>query len=312
MGDIEKQRSRSVSHVSGTFADEAEADVVLRKHDRTNTFPVFRFVFADPEQFCEREICQCGIAGQLNQPLLADLDGQIAALLFSANVAPDQGGTDDASLIVEHNRAVHLTGEAKASDFFSFEVGTRDGLANRNARGAPPVFGMLLGPADLRRSEGLMLFRGGGNNPAVAIDDDGARSSCANVNPEYVDRASSIADVAHARYWTRSLSHFVGHEEERAHFEAGVLRAEAAGVVLLLDVDDLFGGGDCLERDVVVVAILEYYETAADIFQEEIESEIAVSHRSDRVNGVGVAAANEIAEFLIDDVDLFAIVEFSG
>jgi len=46
MGDIEKQRSRSVSHVSGTFADEAEADVVLRKHDRTNTFPVFPVSFS--------------------------------------------------------------------------------------------------------------------------------------------------------------------------------------------------------------------------------------------------------------------------
>ncbi len=59
---------------------------------------------------------------------------------------------------------------------------------------------MLLGPTDLRRSEGLMLFRGGGDDPAVAIDDDGARSSGTNVNPEYVDRASSTADVAYPRY----------------------------------------------------------------------------------------------------------------
>ena len=256
MGHIEQQRSRSVSHVSGTFAREAEADVVLRKHDRTNTFPIFRFVLANPEQFCEREICQCGITGQLNQPLLADLDGQIVALLFSANVAPDQSGANDATLVIEHNGAVHLTGEAKASDFFSAQIGTRDDLSNRNARGAPPVSGMLLGPTDLRRSKGLMLFRGGSDDPAVAIDDDGARSSGTNVNPEYVNRASSTADVAYPRYWKRSLSHFVGHEEERAHFEAGVLRAEAAGVVLLFDVDDLFRSGDSFEGDVVIVAVL--------------------------------------------------------
>jgi hypothetical protein len=118
------------------------------------------------------------------------------ALLFSANVAPDQSGANDPTLLIEHNGAVHLTGEANANDFFSFEVGTRDDLANRDAGGAPPVFGMLLGPADLRRSEGLMLFRGGGDDPAVAIDDDGARSSGTNVNPEYVDRASSTAVVA--------------------------------------------------------------------------------------------------------------------
>ncbi len=256
MGHIEQQRSRGVSHVSGTFAGEAEPDVVLRKHDRTNTFPIFRFVLADPVQFHEREICQCGIAGQLNQPLLADLDGQIVALLFSTNVAPDQSGTDNASPLIQHNRAVHLTGEANASDFFSFEVGTRDYLANRDAGGAPPVFGMLLGPADLRRSKGLMLLRGGSDDPAVAIDNDGARSSGANVNPEYVDRASSTIVVAYTRYWKRSLSHFVGHEEERAHFEAGVLRAEAVGVVLLFDIDDLFRSGDSFQRDVVIVAVL--------------------------------------------------------
>src|SRR5260370_27884022 len=157
-----------------------------------------------------------------------------------------------------------------------------------------------------------MLFRGGSDDAAVASDDDSTRSAGANVHPEYVDRASSTADVAHPRYWKRSLSHFVGHEEERAHFEAGVLRAEAAGVVLLLDVDDLLGGGNSFERDVVVVAVLEYDETAADTLQQEIESEITVSHRSDRVNGVGVAAANEITELLIDDVDFLAIIEFSG
>jgi len=53
------------------------------------------------------------------------------------------------------------------------------------------------------------------------------------------------------------LSHFIGHEEEGTHFEAGVLRAKAAGIVLFLDVDDLLGGGDGFERNVVVVAILE-------------------------------------------------------
>jgi hypothetical protein len=86
---------------------------------------------------------------------------------------------------------VHLTGEANASDFFSVEIGARDGLTNRDAGGAPPVFGVLLGPADLWRSKGLVLFRSGGDDAAMAIDDDGTRSASTNVNAEYVDRASS-------------------------------------------------------------------------------------------------------------------------
>ncbi len=109
MGHIEKQSAGSVGHIRSAFAGEAEADVVLRKHDRTNTFPVFRFVFADPKQFCKREIRQRGIAGELNQTLLTDFGGQIVALLFSTNVTPDQRGPDDPTLLIEHNSAVHLT-----------------------------------------------------------------------------------------------------------------------------------------------------------------------------------------------------------
>jgi hypothetical protein len=109
-----------------------------------------------------------------------------------------------------------------------------------------------------------------------------------------------------------SLSHFVGHKEEWTHFEAGVLRAEAACIVLFLDVDDLLDSRDGFKGDIVVVAILEDDEAAANVFQEEIESEIAVGHGSDRVYGIGIAAADKITEFLVDDIDFPAIIEFGG
>ena len=198
MGHIEKQGAGSVGHVSGAFAGEAKADVVLRKHDGANKFPVCGFVLADPKQFGEREIGQCRIAGELNQPLVADFSGQIAALLFGTDVAPDQRGTNDASLLVQHDRAVHLTGQAGASDLFGAKVGTRDGLANCDAGSTPPVFRLLLCPADLRRSEGLMFFGGGGDHAAVAVDDEGARSSGTHVYSEYVNRASRRPPQARA------------------------------------------------------------------------------------------------------------------
>jgi len=85
---------------------------------------------------------------------------------------------------------VHLAGEADAGDIFGAKTRIRDGLANRDAEGTPPVFGVLLSPADLRRSEGLVLFGGGGDDAARAIDNDGARPSGTNVNPKYEDVAS--------------------------------------------------------------------------------------------------------------------------
>ncbi len=91
---------------------------------------------------------------------------------------------------------MHLAGEADAGDIFGAKIRIRDGLANRDAEGTPPVFGVLLGPADLRRSEGLVLFGGRREDTAGAIDDDGARPSGTNVYPKYEDVASSIAAAA--------------------------------------------------------------------------------------------------------------------
>src|SRR5437016_13446378 len=87
---------------------------------------------------------------------------------------------------------------------------------------------------------------------------------------------------------------------------------EAVSVVLFLDVDDFFGGGDSFKRNVVVVAVLEDHQAPADVFQEQIESEIAVGHGGDGVNGIGIAAADEIAKLLVDDIDFLAVVEFGG
>jgi hypothetical protein len=73
-------------------------------------------------------------------------------------------------VFVEQDGAVHLAGKADASNIFAAEIGARKRFANGEASGAPPVFGMLLGPADLRRGEGLMIRSGGGGNAAVAVD----------------------------------------------------------------------------------------------------------------------------------------------
>lgn len=184
MGDVEKQSAGSVGHVRGALAGKAEANIVLGKQDVADAFPVFGFVFADPQEFREREIRQRGIAGELNQALKAESSREVAALLIGADVAPDERGTNDASMVIKKHGAVHLAGEADTGDIFAGEIGIRERLANGEAGGAPPILGMLLGPADLRRGEGLVIGGGRRDDPAVAINYDGARAAGANVDPE--------------------------------------------------------------------------------------------------------------------------------
>jgi hypothetical protein len=189
MGYVEKQSARSVGHVRGALASEAESDVILGKQKVSNAVPVFGFVFSNPKNFGEGEIRQSRIAGELNQALQTKSACEIAALFFCADVTPNDRGADDAAVFVKKDSAMHLAGEANAGNVFAREIRSLECVANRCAGGAPPVFRMLLGPADLRRGEGLMVFRGRRDNGAAAIDYDRARPARANVNPEYVDKS---------------------------------------------------------------------------------------------------------------------------
>src|SRR5437899_4447214 len=103
-------------------------------------------------------------------------------------------------------------------------------------------------------------------------------------------------------------AHFAGHDEERPHFEAGVMRAETLGVVVLLDVDDLFRGGDGVNGHVVVAAVFQNDQAAVNFAENEIEREIAVSHGNDGIDRVGIAAAYEVTQLLVDDLDFLAVV----
>jgi hypothetical protein len=87
-------------------------------------------------------------------------------------------------VFVQQNGTVHLAGKADAGDLIAVEARARKCFADCDAGRLPPIVGMLLGPADLRRGEGLMIRSRGGDNAAVAIYYDGARAAGANVNSE--------------------------------------------------------------------------------------------------------------------------------
>ena len=59
----------------------------------------------------------------------------------------------------------------------------------------------------------------------------------------------------------------------------------------------------------------EIHITATDLevgVRGQVEGEVAVGHRHDGVDGVRIAAADEVAELLVDDVDLLSLVVLGG
>jgi len=124
----------------------------------------------------------------------------------------NQGGADDASLLVEHLLRRAFARRNRRKQFLSTQIRAGDRFANcrytRHATSLPAA----ARPSHLRRSERLMLFRGGGDDAALAVDDE-ARVPPVPTSIQNVDRASRQRALP-AQDMQESLSHFVGHEEE--------------------------------------------------------------------------------------------------
>ena len=160
VGHVEQQRSRGLLHVDGELAGEPVAHVVLGAHDVADLREDLRLMRLDPQQLGEGEVGQRGIAGELDQALVADLLGQPVAFGLGAGVAPDERGAQDLAVFIEHDRAVHLAGEANRRDGLARFRSVGERFANGILGGAPPVLGILFGPAGVRGAEGRMRARG--------------------------------------------------------------------------------------------------------------------------------------------------------
>jgi len=182
VGHVEQQRAGGLLHVDGELAGEAVADVVLGAHDVPDLGEGLRLVGLDPEELGEGEVGQGGVAGELDEPLVADFFGEPVALGLGAGVAPDERGAQDRAALVEHDGAVHLAGEADGGDGLAWFRGGGERSADGLLRGAPPVLGVLLGPAGVRRFEGLMLAGSSGDEFSVSVNDNGARTARAHIH----------------------------------------------------------------------------------------------------------------------------------
>src|SRR5580698_1037433 len=80
MRDIEQQRARGLLHIDRELSRKPVAYIVLGAHHVANFREDFRLMGLDPQQLGECEVGQRGIAGELDQPLVADLLREPVAL----------------------------------------------------------------------------------------------------------------------------------------------------------------------------------------------------------------------------------------
>lgn len=114
---------------------------------------------------------------------------------IGALVAPDQSGSDDFVVFIEQDGAVHLAGKTYGGDGFASETRDLQRFADSESGGAPPVAGILLGPAGHWAGEVGVLFRARGEHCTVFIENESARSAGSDVDAEDWNTASFLRET---------------------------------------------------------------------------------------------------------------------
>ena len=182
VGDVEQQRAGGVGDVGRPLAGEPEPDVVLRQHDPRDPGVGVRLVTAQPQELRRREPGQRAVPGQRDQPVEADALLDLGALGAGALVVPEDRRADHAVRAVEGDEAVHLAGEPDPGNLARRRASARI-APSTTSRGAPPVLGILLRPAGLRRRERIAVL-GDGGDPAVGRDGDALDAGRADIEPD--------------------------------------------------------------------------------------------------------------------------------
>jgi hypothetical protein len=124
-----------------------------------------RLVAAHPQQLRRREPGERAVAGERDEPVEPERRLDLLALRARAPVVPEDGGPDDVVGGVERDEPVHLTGQPDAGGVVAAQLG------EHVLRRAPPVLGILLGPA--RPGDGQRIRRlGDGEDLALGGDRD--------------------------------------------------------------------------------------------------------------------------------------------
>ncbi len=174
VGDVEEERPGGVGGVDQALSREAEANVVLRQQHVADPGVRLGLVPAEPEQFRGGEAGERAVAGQFDQPFEPDPRLDLCALGRRSLVVPEDRGPQDAIVGAEHDEAVHLTGQPDRPLGQTREAG--------HGR-VPPILGVLLGVAGLRRRQ-LVALLGGGQHLPVVRDRNGLDAARADVEAD--------------------------------------------------------------------------------------------------------------------------------
>ena len=123
-------------------------------HDLCNAGKILRFPLPHPQEFrrCEAGKGDVGRTGRERLPPHRVVEP--GCLLGGPAVVPQNGGTDDPVLRVQHHQSVHLPAEADARHLFPVVSG-QQGLQSIQNR-APPVLRPLFRPAGVREEDRVL------------------------------------------------------------------------------------------------------------------------------------------------------------
>ena len=144
LAHVQPQRARRVRGITRLLAGHEQPHVVLRQQHAARVLEHRRFVLPHPDELGCSESRHRDVAGDLAGTRFGLLER--GALLFAAPVVPENGGTQGLVRRVEQRRAMHLTREP---DGLHGLAQRRRQRFDRRVRRAPPVSGVLLGPAGL-------------------------------------------------------------------------------------------------------------------------------------------------------------------
>jgi hypothetical protein len=88
---------------------------------------------------------------------------------------------------------MHLPGKSHAGNLIVAGFGRSESAPDGERAGSPPVARVLLRPPDLRRCEGRMLFRGGGDHVPLLVDEESASAAGADIDAEELDNSLLLA-----------------------------------------------------------------------------------------------------------------------